>query len=106
MQTFFIGNSVTLSYVVTNPLQDPIYVNDADVEVTILDSEGAPIPDEVWPVALDYVGGSEGLYRKSFDPFASLVEGQCYQVVIDVVGQDGLVSQSVTYARAKTNVVH
>ncbi len=46
-------------------LVDPAgaYVNSATVEVTLLDSAGAQVAGETWPVACAYVAGSDGVYR-------------------------------------------
>lgn len=94
------GNSTTISYTVTNPLQDPIYVNDATVTVTIQDSNGVDLPDETWPFVLPYVSGSDGIYRHTFDPFTSLVVGELYTVIINVDGADGLQSECKYRTRA------
>ena len=96
----YLGNSTSVTHTVTNPLQDPIYVNDATVTITILDSTGAEIPDEFWPVQLPYVSGSNGVYQKTFEPFNSLVAGQVYTVIINTIGSDGLIGECKSYEKA------
>ena len=95
-----VGASTIISYVVTNPLAVPIFVNDATVTVTIKDNKGVEIPDEVWPFTLPYVVASDGEYSHTFDPFTSLQAGQQYTVIIDVVGIDGLIDQCTTKSMA------
>tara|TARA_R100000951_G_C2645206_1_gene182325 strand:- start:1308 stop:1628 length:321 start_codon:yes stop_codon:yes gene_type:complete len=86
-----VGASTRIEYVVTNAVSGP--VNDATVTVTILDNKGVEIPDETWPFNLPYVAASDGVYSNTFDPFTSLIAGQQYTVIIDVVGTDGLIDQ-------------
>ena len=85
-----INSSNVIQTVVTNPLQDPIYVNDATVNVTIYDSAGDELSGETWPQQLDYVAASDGVYRKTFAPFVNLIENENYTIKADIVGSDGL----------------
>ena len=94
------ASSVSVSHTVTNPLTDPVYVNDASVTVTILDSNGDELAGEAWPVALPYVSGSNGNYSKTFEPFENLVIGEIYDVIISVEGVDGLKSKCTSTERA------
>jgi len=94
------GNSTVIQHTVTNPLANPIYVNDATVTVTITDSNGVDLIGESWPVTLPYVTASNGVYRKIFDPFANLVVGNVYHVIIKVVGTDQLESECLLKCRA------
>ena len=97
-------NSASISHTVTNPLANPTFVNDATVTVTIQDSSGADLSGESWPVTLPYVSGSDGVYTKSFDPFDSLIIGEIYSVIINVVGLDGLESECVTKIKATERI--
>lgn len=97
-------NSTSIAHTVTNPLQEPVYVNDATVTVTIKDSKGDLLAGESWPVELPYVAGSNGLYRKSFDPFDNLIVGEVYSIIINVVGADLLESECTTKVRAKERI--
>jgi len=96
-------NSSVIEHQVTNPLAVPIFVNDAAVTVTILDNTSTEIPDEAWPVTLPFVSGSDGIYRKSFDPF-NLVVGEIYTVIINVVGTDALESKCITKIKATERI--
>lgn len=95
-----LGNSTLIKHKVSNPELVPSHVNDATVTVTILDKAGVEIPDEVWPVALPYVSGSDGVYSKTFEPFDSLVEKEIYTVRINVIGADTLEYECETSTRA------
>lgn len=89
----YIDDTTVIQEVLTDEDGDP--VNSATVTVTIFDCEtGEEIIDESWPVALDYVAASDGIYRKTFDPFTSLVDGQQYKVVTLAV--DGAVQTPCT----------
>ena len=89
-----VGSSTIISYVVTNAASGP--VNDAAVTVTIKDNQAVEIPDETWPFTLPYVPLSDGEYSYTFEPFTSLIAGQQYTIIIDVLGVDGLVDQCIT----------
>lgn len=100
-------NSTSITHTVTNPLVDPVYVNDATVTVTIYvgeESGGVELSGESWPVVLPYVSGSDGEYSKSFEPFGSLVIGQMYSVVIKAEGADGLDSKCTTRIKATKRI--
>lgn len=84
------GVSTLIEHQVTNPNIDPIYVNDAIVTVTIIDSAGDELSGENWPIILPYIASSNGLYSKSFSPFQSLINNELYTVIIEVIGSDGL----------------
>ena len=98
------NNSTVISHTVTNPLQTPVYVNDATVTVTIKDSLGVDLPGEPWPVALPYVAASNGVYTKSFNPFTNLIIGEIYSVIINVTGTDGLKSECISKEKAASRI--
>lgn len=97
-------NSTVIQHTVTNPLLDPIFVNDATVTVTIFDSAGVELAGESWPVALPFVATSDGVYRKTFSPFVNLVLGEIYKIVINVVGTDSLESECISKIRATKRI--
>ena len=97
-------NSTVIQHTVTNPLASPIFVNDATVTVTIFDKDGVELTGESWPVELPYVIASDGIYRKTFDPFDNLIVGQIYKVVINVLGSDGLESECKSSLRATDKI--
>lgn len=98
------GNSAVIQHIVTNPFAVPIFVNDATVTVTIKDSAGVDLVGESWPVTLPFVAASDGIYRKSFDPFVNLVIGEIYDIIINVVGTDALESECVSRVRATERI--
>ena len=98
VHNLYINNSMIVEHVLTNPMQDPIYVNDATVGVTILDKNREPIPDMSWPVNMDYVLQTNGLYRTSLLDLPSIKRDRKYYVVIDVLGSNGLKGQFETEA--------
>lgn len=80
----YIDDSTVIKQTVTDEDGDP--VNNATVTVTVFDClTGIAITDESWPVTLDYVIASDGIYRKTFDPFTSIVKGQKYKIVTPIV---------------------
>ena len=42
---------------------DDAYINTATVTATIVDDAGVQVSGQVWPLELDYVTGSNGVYR-------------------------------------------
>ena len=79
----YLDDSTVIEQTVTDEDGDP--VNTATVTVTIYDcSTGLATTDESWPVTLDYVAASDGVYRKTFDPFTSLTVGQRYKIVTPI----------------------
>jgi hypothetical protein len=90
------GNSVTISHVVTNPLSEASFVNDATVSVTILDKNSDPLPDVNWPISLTYQSASNGLYLASILSLPSIKANKVYYIQIDVLGLDNLIGKCVT----------
>ena len=83
-------NSLSFQAVITNPLVNPIYVNDAVVTVTLLDAAGAEVVGETWPLTLDYVAASNGQYAKTVNPISGVTAGENYTVKLSAVGADSL----------------
>ena len=79
-------NSVTVQITLSNPILSAP-VNDATVVAEIQNAK-----DEVIKASfsLDYVAGSEGVYRTTLPPIATLVLKKIYTVVIDATGTDAL----------------
>ena len=62
------------------------FINDATVEVTLLDKEtGAEIDGQTWPHALAYVAGSAGNYRGILTDALQLTPEQRLVAVVDAV---------------------
>ena len=86
-----VNNSTVFEMTVTNPNAVPIYVNDAAVTVTVLDSAGATV---LAATVLDYVAASNGIYRVTVLTPLSITAGHRYTVTYDVTGADSLIGQS------------
>lgn len=84
--TAFVANTNVLEIV---GLKDDIaetFINDATVTATVRDSQGDEVVGESWPLALDYVLSSDGVYRGFLSADLDLVSGRRYLAVIDVDG--------------------
>lgn len=100
-----LSSSTVISFIVTNPLLTPSYVNNASVTVTIKDSDGVELAGEPWPIVIPYKPESEGLYVKTFEPLENLVEGEIYSVIINVNGADGLKGEYTSKEKAKSVIL-
>lgn len=54
------------------------FVNDADVEFTIVDSEGEEVAGQTWPWPMTYIAASSGDYRAIIKDTAELTAGSSY----------------------------
>lgn len=93
-------SSFLVRHILTNPEANPIYVNDAQVQVTIKDCDGVEIPGETWPVELPYVAASNGVYEKVFDPNAAIIDNKVYIIEVEATGIDGLQAKWINRTRA------
>lgn len=61
------------------------YVNDATVQLLrIVDSDGAALTGQNWPVSMAYVAGSDGNYAGAVSNGLSVSPKKKYKAVIDV----------------------
>lgn len=81
------NNSIVFEHQVTNPLADPIYVNNATVTIDIQDNAGTSITD--FPASLFYVASSDGVYRNTFTNL-DVTPGQTYTILINATTPDPL----------------
>lgn len=65
------------------------FINDADVTVTIKDSAGAEVSGVTFPLTMDYVAASEGVYRAVVDKALAVAEGKSYRAEITVSASGG-----------------
>lgn len=67
------------------------FVNGATVTATVVDSDGAAVTGQSFPVTLDFVANSDGDYRVVLDSTIVLVIGKKYTAQITAVssGIDG-----------------
>lgn len=98
-----IGNDQTIT---VSGLKDQVsgdFINDATVTVTVKTRDGANVAGETWPLALQYVTGSDGDYRGTLEDGLELTPG-IYVVEARAVATDDLVAfwreeVSATYRR-------
>ena len=100
MNELTLNNSVAFELILNNPLQVPTYVNDASVTVTVFDSNNVEVTGQAWPLTLDYVAASDGIYRKTIPPISGLIDKQIYHIVFDILGADALEGESCLDVKA------
>jgi hypothetical protein len=66
-------------------------INNATVTVTLVDSTGANVVGDVWPKAMTYVTGSNGIYQVNLLNTMTLIKGARYTAQIAANGGAGLV---------------
>lgn len=66
------------------------FIGNASVTLTVKDAADAEIGGQTWPAALDFVAGSDGLYRGTLNSAAELVAGKTYCAHIDADAGGGL----------------
>ncbi len=79
-----------------------IPVNDATVSLTVTDINGVELGTG-WPVTLNYIDGSDGMYRLTLEPLNNQELGKIYSFKFDVA-YDDLFSQCEIDVRSKDNV--
>lgn len=100
--TLYPDNSIAIEATITNPAQDPIYVNDATVTVNIYDSLDVLVTGQSWPVTLVYEPASNGTYKAVIAPVSGIVAGETYRVVIQSDGADALKGNWTKYVKSET----
>lgn len=68
------------------------FINDAVVELTLLDANGDELSGQSWPLTLSYIASSDGEYQGTIDDAVVAEDGQIVEAVIDISG-DGLTAQ-------------
>lgn len=63
-------------------------INDAIINATLKDSDGADVAGIAWPQTIDYTG-TAGLYQKVIDKAASIVDGGGYTLEVDLTTPGG-----------------
>lgn len=64
------------------------FINDAAVEVTLLDANGDEVAGQTWPVTLDYVAASDGRYVGNLSESLELTEQAEGILLISIVSDD------------------
>lgn len=84
----YIGVDTVVTY---GGMQNPItaaYINDGTVTCTIKDLSGTAVTATgfTWPVTLNYVAASDGIYRGTIDKNIALTAGLSYWLEITAAG--------------------
>lgn len=79
----YIGNTNIVELSGLKSAVEGSFVNDATVTVTVKDKDGANVSGQTWPADMDYVAGTDGLYRGILEDDLALTEGELYAAHID-----------------------
>ena len=60
-----------------------VFINDADVLVTLETDAGVEVGPVSWPITMSYVPTSDGIYRATIGSELDLVAGGCYKAIIE-----------------------
>jgi len=90
------NNSFVVEHTVSNPALTPSNVNDATVMFDLKNLDDSPIAGTSFPQQIPFVSGSNGVYKKTFDPIPNLIIGQKYKAVIVTTDLSGMVSTNTT----------
>jgi len=84
----YIDNTNTLELQGLKSVVEDVYINDADVSVTIKESaaDGDDLAGATWPMPMDYVTASDGNYRISLSHLLPFGPRKTYVAVIDADG--------------------
>lgn len=88
----YVENTNTILLTGLKDELDEVFINDANVTVTVKDSTGAEVAGQVWPATMDYLSGSDGDYALGLTHTLSFAADQSYTAFIDA---DGSVSGGV-----------
>lgn len=77
-------NSVTLSGLRRS--SDDAYVNDASVDLVLVDEDGDQVAGQTWPTSMIYVSGSDGDYRAVIESAVLVTKGLAYLAKITATG--------------------
>lgn len=94
-RTLFILND--LSFVVgpiTNTI-DGSFMNIALVNATLKDKDGNNVAGQSWPLRLNYLVDSDGMYQGILQDTLQLIENDTYLIIIDV-DSEGLQAHTET----------
>jgi|SRR5687768_790342 len=68
IETYFIDNDNMLQISGVRDAANGLYLNGASLEVTLIDAATeTEIAGQVWPAAMSYVNGSNGVYRLTLE---------------------------------------
>ena len=79
----FVGNTNKIEVEEVKSEVTGLFLTDADLEFTIVDSNGDEVAGQVWPSPMAYVLGTDGTYRGIVKDTCELVAGADYTAVIE-----------------------
>jgi hypothetical protein len=88
--TIYVGNDSVLEVVGLTNDQTGAEINNADVSVYLRTASGASVDGETWPKAMEYVDGSNGLYRVTLPYTLELAAGGRYVATVVADAGPGL----------------
>ena len=74
----YVGNTNIIDLVGLSSEVDDAFINDADVEVTVVDEDGNEVSGQSWPLTMSYLPGSDGNYRGFISDEVSFVARDKY----------------------------
>jgi len=96
-----IGNDTVVTLTGLQNAIDSSYQNSATVTCTIKDGSGSAVSGVTFPVTMDYVAASDGIYRATIDKALAVSEGVTYYVEVTAAegGVDGFwrIARHATY---------
>ena len=98
METAFVGNPNIVEVKGVKNAATGLYINDATINMTLLDSAGVEITGQSWPTTLTYVVDSDGVYQGTILAAAALIAGEfgCVSVVVSGTAA-ALISEDVEF---------
>ena len=82
----FVGNTNNILLTGLQDATDGAYLNGALVTVTIIDVKKHPVSGATFPLAMNYVTGSNGNYLATLVHELALLPNQHYKAIIDADG--------------------
>ena len=79
--TAYINSDNVISVTGLINVIDSTYQNTATVEVTLQDANGNEVAGDTWPLTMNYVSASNGIYRATLIDTLTLVEGNYIAVI-------------------------
>lgn len=70
------------------------YINDALLSAELTDTQDVAVAGQSWPLIMDYVAGTQGIYRLLLENTLALLNGQYYKLNISGTGDGLTLSQS------------
>lgn len=88
VRAFYVGNDMVVEVANLRNPNTGVFVNNAQVECTLYDSEDLPVDGGTWPMTLNYVESSDGVYRATLPYDLDVIVDQRYvaRVIASAVG--------------------